>query len=289
MRRCGSAGPSGAWPPRPNGADQLGLLSTPMCLNPEIPLLTFARLIHLGVSLGILVLRRAGSLDDRHINNGAVRDLDAVAPKLLVNGLQQHLVELGALREVPELAHCRLIRCPSTSRSNTHKAAHRHRVVQFLLQRRVRQVGPQLQKVGPRHPLPRNRCPATGLADRRIDRLHRRRHLRPGNTKCPSSALSARSAPCCGPTLVRRSCRYETCALRPQRCMHRAGYEPLQRSVETDRRETHGGGRRVSGAHTARRERSGLSSSESLPPHAASSIAVIGLGSWAASQCYQRR
>ena len=56
-------------------------------------------------------------------------------------------------------------------------------------------------------------------------------------------------------------------ALRSQRCVHRAGYQPLQRSVETDRGEPHGRGRRAPGAHAVCRERSGLSPAEPLSPH----------------------
>src|SRR5262249_36289089 len=64
---------------------------------------------------------------------------------------------------------------------NAHKAAHRRRVVQLLLDRRVREVEPQLQEVNPQHALERYRWPATLFTDLRIYRRHRRRHLWPRN------------------------------------------------------------------------------------------------------------
>src|SRR5690606_17247355 len=72
--------------------------------HPEVPLLALRRLMHLGVTLALLVLRRARRADDRRVHNRALADLDAATGQVLVHGRQQLLAELVPLQQMTELA-----------------------------------------------------------------------------------------------------------------------------------------------------------------------------------------
>jgi hypothetical protein len=145
---------------RQDRVDQLRLaVDANVGLHPKVPLVALRHLMHLRVALAILVLGRTRCTDDRRVHDRAVRDLDAVAPQMLVDRLQQRLAQLVALQQMPELAHRRLVRCAFDPEIDTDEPAHRHRVVERFLNRRVRQVEPQLQEVDPQHPLQRNRWP----------------------------------------------------------------------------------------------------------------------------------
>jgi hypothetical protein len=91
-----------------------------------------------------------------------------------VHRRQQRLAQFVPLEQVSKLAASRLIRRSLLAQIDAGEAAHRHRVVQRFLQRRIRQVEPQLQKVQARHPLQRNRRAAAQLAHLRIVRLDHR-------------------------------------------------------------------------------------------------------------------
>ena len=148
-------------------------------LRAEIPLLALRRLMHLGVLLPVLVLRRTRRGDDRCIDDRAVGDLDPAAPQVFIDCHQQALTEFVLLQQVTELAHPRLIRSAFCPEVDANKAAHRDRVVQRFLHRRVRQVEPELQKVDPQHPLERYRRPTAQLAHLRIKPLDDRNELGP--------------------------------------------------------------------------------------------------------------
>ena len=138
-------------------------------------------MVHLGIALAVLVLCRARSTDDRRVHDRAFGDLDAAAMQVLVHGRQQHLAQLVPFQQVRELAHRGLVRRAFNAQIDASETAHRHRVVQGLLNRRVRQVEPELQEVDPQHPLKWDRRSTTVLAHLRIRRLHRRRQFRPRN------------------------------------------------------------------------------------------------------------
>lgn len=78
-------------------------------------------------------------------------------PTELVDYREELLAELVTLEQMAELAHRRFVRRRLTTQINAGKAAHRRRVVQGFLDRRVRQVEPLLQEVHPQHPLQRQR------------------------------------------------------------------------------------------------------------------------------------
>ena len=160
--------------------DQLGsTVDSDVGFHPEIPLLSLRRLMHLGVSLAVLVLRRARRSDDCRIDDRAVGDLHPVPAQILIHRGQQLLAQLVLLQQMPELAHRRLIGRRFYTQVNPDKSAHRGRVIQRLLDGRVRQVEPQLQKIDPQHPLQWNRRPATGLTDLRVKRFDNTQQLGP--------------------------------------------------------------------------------------------------------------
>ena len=57
-------------------------------LHAEVPLIAFARLMHCRVAFFLLVLRRAGRVDDRRINNRAGRDADAARGQVQVHRIE---------------------------------------------------------------------------------------------------------------------------------------------------------------------------------------------------------
>src|SRR5215469_17691768 len=78
-----------------------------------------------------------------------------------------------------EAAHRRLVRHRLAAQIDADKTAHRRRIVERLLHRRVRQVEPLLQEVDAQHPLGPNRRAA--IARLGIDRLDQPAQLRPRN------------------------------------------------------------------------------------------------------------
>ncbi len=101
------------------------------------------------------------------------------------------LAQIVRFEQMPKLAHRGLIGRRFTAKINAHERAHRHRVVQRLLHRWVRQVEPLLQEVDAQHPLKPNRpTPRTlRLRVHRIDQRYQPRprhhplHLPPGTTR----------------------------------------------------------------------------------------------------------
>jgi hypothetical protein len=76
------------------------------------------------------------------------------------------------LEQVAEAAHRRLVRHRLAAEVDPDKAPHRRRIVERLLDRRVRQIEPLLQKIDAQHPLDPDRRPA--IARLRIERLDQR-------------------------------------------------------------------------------------------------------------------
>ncbi len=150
-------------------------------LHAEKPLFSLRRLMHLRVALALFVLRRTRCTDDGRIDNRPGRDLDAAASEVLVHTHQQLLSQFVFLQQMAKFAYRGLIRRSFHSQVNADEVTHGHRVVQRFLDRRIRQVEPQLQEIDPQHPLQRQRRPASCLANFWIKRLNDRRQLRPGH------------------------------------------------------------------------------------------------------------
>src|ERR1700731_4409722 len=73
-------------------------------LQPEVPLLSLARLVHLRVALAALVLGRTRSMEDGRIHDRAGRDADALGLQMHVDRLQHQLAQCVLLQKMAEAA-----------------------------------------------------------------------------------------------------------------------------------------------------------------------------------------
>lgn len=160
--------------------DQLCLaIHADVGLHAEIPLIALLGLAHLWIALPILVLGRGRRVDDRRIDDGAGAHLQAIGLKVPANFLEYALAQIMGFEQVAELADGGLVRGTFPSQVDAHEVAHRQRVVERFLDRRVGQVEPVLQEVDAQHPLQANRRSAVaGLRIHRFDQgaQHRPRH-----------------------------------------------------------------------------------------------------------------
>lgn len=79
-------------------------------LHIEKPLFSFGYLMHLGIALAGLILRRGGRADDRGVYDRAGADLDSLLVQMPVHRLKQRFAQFVLLQQVTELAHCGLVR-----------------------------------------------------------------------------------------------------------------------------------------------------------------------------------
>jgi hypothetical protein len=91
--------------------DQLAAAVDPeMPFHPEVPLVAFLRLMHLGIARLVGILCRARRIDDRGINNRAGGDLQAFGRQVPLHLVEQPSAEIVRLQQVAEAAHRRLVR-----------------------------------------------------------------------------------------------------------------------------------------------------------------------------------
>src|SRR6478735_9394773 len=91
--------------------------------------------------------------------------------------VEQLLAQIVLLDQVTKAAHRRLVRHRLAAEIDPDKAAHRRRIVERLLDRRIRQIEPLLQEINTQHPLDPDRRAA--IARLRIERLDQRAQRRP--------------------------------------------------------------------------------------------------------------
>ena len=92
-----------------------------MRLHPEVPLLAFGRLLHLG-KLVVLILRRARRVDDRRVDDGAVRNFGIIAiRKKSAELLHAYRVdeEIGIVSTPSRWARARFVPSSSTPKSES--------------------------------------------------------------------------------------------------------------------------------------------------------------------------
>ena len=147
-------------------------------LHPEVPLLAPLRLMHLGVALLALVLRRGRSMDDCGVNHGTALEQQALLSQRVVDDVHHLHGQPVLLEQVTELKDRRLVGHRIVGQIQPGKAAHRFDLVQRIFHRRVRQGVPLLQEVNPQHCAQRSRRTATP-ACRRVVRLDHREQRRP--------------------------------------------------------------------------------------------------------------
>src|SRR5271168_1495685 len=148
-------------------------------LQPEVPLLALARLVHLRIALTARVLSRRRRVEDGRIHDRAGLDLDALGFQMHVHRLQHQTAKLVLLQQMPEAQHRRLVRCRSHAKVHSNEPAYRRRLIQQLFHAGVRQAKPLLHEVGPEHD--RQTDWLTTLASLRIVRSHQRLKPRPRN------------------------------------------------------------------------------------------------------------
>ena len=120
-------------------------------LQPEVPLLSLARLMHFRVALSAPVLGRRGRMNNGRIHNRAGGDADAPAFQILVHRVQHRPAQFVLLQQVTKPKNGALVRHRRTPQIDAHKVPQHRRFIQRILRPRIAQVEPLLQKIHPQH------------------------------------------------------------------------------------------------------------------------------------------
>ncbi len=154
-------------------------LAADMNLHADVPLLAFARLLHLGIARLRRILRRAGRSNDRRVDNRARLQQQPLLGEQRLHRLKHRGRQLMLLSEMPKPQDRRLIGHRILAQLHARKAPHRFRVVQHVLRLRIGEIEPLLQEVHAQHRLEREWAsapPRLGVV--RLDPCAQRR---PGN------------------------------------------------------------------------------------------------------------
>ncbi len=150
-----------------------------MGLHAEVPLPALAHLVPLRVAFPALIFGRGRCLQDGRVHDGAGADLQPMLGQIRVDPGEEALAQLMPFEQMTKLAHRRLVQRGLAAKVDTDKAAHRRRLVERVLNRRIGQVEPLLKQVNPQHPFQTDRRPS--LIRVRVMRLDQRHQLRPRN------------------------------------------------------------------------------------------------------------
>ena len=143
------------------GMDDLGLAVDPdMGLHAEVQLVPFTCLVHVGITLFVLVLRRRRGVDEGGIDHRALAHLDALGLPVAVDLLEELPAEMVLLEQMTELQDGGLIRHRFPAEIYADEPAHGDRFVQGLLGPRIGEVGPLLEEIDPQHTPKPHRRPA---------------------------------------------------------------------------------------------------------------------------------
>src|SRR6185312_3908964 len=170
-------------------------VGTHVSLHPEMPVFPLLRLVHLRVSRSLGILGGGRSGNDRRIHNRAGLQQQSLLLQELADLRKDALAELVLLEQMPKAQDRRLVRNRILGELDTGKAAHRLRVVQRVLHRRVREVDPVLHEVDTQHPFQRHRLGAVaGLRIMRLDQpdqaLPRNHRVHFGQKALPTGHLT---------------------------------------------------------------------------------------------------
>jgi len=130
-------------------------LSTPIWT--EVPLVALPDLVHLRVSGLIFIFGGARSVYNSGINDGTRTDLQPVLRKVLADENEKLFAEIMGLKNVTELAYCRLIGSGFPAKVDTGKVTHGAGIVKGFLHRRVGEVEPMLHEMDAEHTFKTNR------------------------------------------------------------------------------------------------------------------------------------
>jgi hypothetical protein len=132
--------------------------------------------MHVGVARLVGVLGRRRRTDDRRIDDRASRHLQSPGLQMPMHFLEDPAAQVVLLQQMPEAANRGLVRHRLAAQVDADEAAHRRRIIERFLDRRVGQVEPLLQEVDAQHPLdPDRRTAVAGLRIKRLDLAAQRR------------------------------------------------------------------------------------------------------------------
>jgi hypothetical protein len=134
-------------------------------LHPEIPLVAFPSLVHLGISLCLLILGRAWSRDDGGIVDRSLPYGHSVGFEMNLHRLENLRDEIVFLQQMPKRQDSCLIGDPVGDQGDAGKATHGRYLDQRILHRRIDQVVPLLHQMNPQRGLKRRGRPTTLTAD----------------------------------------------------------------------------------------------------------------------------
>src|SRR5690606_19041594 len=110
--------------------DQLAAtVHTDVCLHAEVPLISLLCLMHFGVALLVLVLRRRWGIDDGGIDDRSRAQLHSLALQVCVDLGKDRLSEAMLFQQVPELTYRGFIRRRLAAQIDAYKLPHRGGVV----------------------------------------------------------------------------------------------------------------------------------------------------------------
>src|SRR5262249_55169201 len=145
--------------------------------HPEVPLVSFLGLVHLGIAGLVGILGRERRIDDGRIDNRAGGHLQALRRQVSLHLVEQPPAQIVRLEQMAEAAHRGFVGDRLAPEIDPDEIAHYPRIVERFLDRRVRQVEPLLQKVYSQHPLDPDW--RTAVARLRIERLDQPTQRRP--------------------------------------------------------------------------------------------------------------
>src|SRR6516165_7873267 len=97
--------------------------------HPEVPLVAFLCLVHLGIAGLVGILGRGWRSDDRRIDNRAGGHLQSLRREVPLHLVEQPPAESVRLAQVAEAAHRRLVRYRLAAEVDADETAHRLRIV----------------------------------------------------------------------------------------------------------------------------------------------------------------
>jgi len=162
---------------RHRAVSQPGLAVDPEVeLHAEMPLSALAGLMHFGVARLLFVPGRTGRSDQGRIHDRAAIELYPTGLQNPAHLREELLAQLVLVEQMTKFKHRGRIGHSLAAQVDPHEAAQARAVVQRLLAGEVRQVGPVLDEVNPRHALsPDRRATVAALRIVRLDHCAQRR------------------------------------------------------------------------------------------------------------------
>src|SRR5437899_6970673 len=105
--------------------NQLGLaVHSHMRLHPEVPLLAFPRLMHLGIAFLACVLGRTRSVNDSRVHDRSRAQALPLLLQMCAYAFEDSLSQTVSLQQMAELAHRSFIGHRFSSQIDAHKLPH---------------------------------------------------------------------------------------------------------------------------------------------------------------------